>query len=590
MNKKIFSIFCVFMSALLILPLNQIASAAPIPEEYISNEIIFYKKDDVVCSSVSATGVSGDSNQAKIWGWLINNGLTPEQAAGVMGNIQAESGFSPTRHEGGKAWGSGGWGLAQWTFERRTKIANAIPSDLKKYYNQTYGGSPNEKGQIASIPVEDNDKLLIFELEYLMQESISRKVTARGYTKGGSEWEFLKTMSSVEDATVFWHNNFEVSNDSAARVIQSRGGAAKKIYETFKGSTPQSSSSSSSGSTNVSSSSSKITFIGDSITAGMKSDLSSAFSGANVEAEVGKGISWVNSRLKSGMTLNDTVVINIGTNDNFPVNEAKTMLDLLKDKKVYLVNNFGKGGNVNFVTVNNGINVAAKGRSNVKILDWKAEVEAKAKATNVSDRSFYEADGYHINKTSGKELYIAFLKKSIGGSSDNKAGECSDSKTEEGGSGDLSKYVKMYAWPSYSKPNINRKPEYAQAISTAKSEGRYVGDYCHGGGVDCGGFTTTLIYDSGYDKEFNSKAKGGSTIAQESWMKRNWQALGKGSTINVADLKPGDVAVNPKHTFIYVGEIDGFNSKIASASQCVRAPMAGKESLTSADINWYRKK
>ena len=91
---------------------------------------------------------------------MRNAGLSAEQTAGVMANIQAESGFSPTRHEVGQGWESGGWGLAQWTFGRRTLIANKIPSELKKYYSQEYGGAPNDKGMVDSIPVEDNDKLL----------------------------------------------------------------------------------------------------------------------------------------------------------------------------------------------------------------------------------------------------------------------------------------------------------------------------------------------------------------------------------------------------------------------------------------------
>ena len=101
----------------------------------------------------------------------------------------------------------------------------------------------------------------------------------------------------------------------------------------------------------------------------MKSDLTSTFSESNVEAEVGKGISWLNSRIDSGITLNDVVVINIGTNDNFPVDQAKTMLDKLKDKKVYLVNNFGKGRKGSRVPEGGGDRTVAKvdGKSVKKI-------------------------------------------------------------------------------------------------------------------------------------------------------------------------------------------------------------------------------
>lgn len=153
--------------------------------------------------------------------------------------------------------------------------------------------------------------------------------------------------------------------------------------------------------------------------------------------------------------------------------------------------------------------------------------------------------------------------------------------------GDLPTLVKSYAWPEYhEKPYVQRKPAYIQAIAAAKKEGKYIGG-CEG--VDCGGFVTTLLNNSGFDPEYNYAGKGGNTTIQESWAKKNWQNLGSGSSIDTATLQPGDVAFSPGHTFVYIGNIEGFGSNIASASLCGRAPMAGAESLT-ANTRWYRKK
>ena len=124
-----------------------------------------------------------------------------------------------------------------------------------------------------------------------------------------------------------------------------------------------------------------------------------------------------------------------------PVDQAKTMLDKLKDKKVYLVNNFGKGGSVDFELVNKNIKEAANGRTNVKVLDWKAEVEKKAKADGVGDRDFYKEDGYHINETKGRELYIQFLKDSLKGIGDGESDECASSSSADGS---FSEYVLKY--------------------------------------------------------------------------------------------------------------------------------------------------
>lgn len=151
-------------------------------------------------------------------------------------------------------------------------------------------------------------------------------------------------------------------------------------------------------------------------------------------------------------------------------------------------------------------------------------------------------------------------------------------------SGDLSALTKAYAWPEYTAGRTDQQPAYTAAVSKAKSESRYTGG---ANGNDCGGFVTTLIFDSGFDKKYNSDAKGGNTLSQESWLRKNWNVI---SSTDAQDRQPGDVAINEDHTYIYVGKIDGFNSVIASASYSDRSPMAGHEGVTDSSFRWYRKK
>ena len=77
-------------------------------------------------------------------------------------------------------------------------------------------------------------------------------------------------------------------------------------------------------------------------------------------------------------------------------------------------------------------------------------------------------------------------------------------------------------------------------------------------------------------------------------MKANWTFLGNSASINTADLRPGDVAINSEHTFVWVGKIDGFHDKIASASTgsgYQRAPMSDSQQVpTDPGYHWYRKK
>jgi len=396
--------------------------AIPDQDFYSGNDILYYDPDSGLCSTGDVT-LTGNNVKEKVWNWLKSKGLSSEQAAGVMGNMVAESGIVPTRHQGtGNVWNSSytgnAWGLVQWDGGRRYsapkggvlgKLREQKPH-LEKYVDIKYDTARNPD---VKIPPVDLDALTLFELEFLYAESTHRPVTARGYGEAANEWETLKLQKTVADATVFWHNNFEVSADSAEQVLNGRGGHSQKIFDEFSG--------------------------------------------------------------KPGATSNQA--------------------------------------------------------------------------------------------------------------------NCSEA------TGDLSQLTLSYAWPEYhAKPYVQKKPEYETAVRKADDENIYTGDPCHGGGVDCGAFVTLLVVNSGFDPAYNHGGKrsegAGNTSAQAAWASKNWETIGTGSTINVADLRAGDVAISDGHTFIWVGEIEGFQTKIASASQCGRAPMAGTESPTSSDptLKWYRKK
>lgn len=86
--------------------------------------------------------LKGSTTEEKIWNYLVGNGLSEYGAAGLMGNLYAESGLSPTNLQNSyeKKLGytddtyttsvdngdyqnfvrdSAGYGLAQWTFWSR---------------------------------------------------------------------------------------------------------------------------------------------------------------------------------------------------------------------------------------------------------------------------------------------------------------------------------------------------------------------------------------------------------------------------------------------------------------------------------------
>lgn len=175
----------------------------------------------------------------------------------------------------------------------------------------------------------------------------------------------------------------------------------------------------------------------------------------------------------------------------------------------------------------------------------------------------------------------------------------SSSDTTCSASGEFAGIILSYAHPKYYPPKyIKRMSAYAEAVSRRMNEGKYVGGSIDGvPGIDCGGFVTAVIQDSGLDPNYNGTGYNSNTITQERYAQEHWELIASGSDFDTSILQPGDVAFTPGHTFVFVGDIPGFESNIASASYSIqpgapsaRAPMAGHESLTSSNIKWYRKK
>lgn len=196
--------------------------------------------------------------------------------------------------------------------------------------------------------------------------------------------------------------------------------------------------------------------------------------------------------------------------------------------------------------------------------------------------------------------YVRYV--ALGGSGDNSCEEDND----------FLAYVKKYVWPEYKgKPFLERMPDYADAVEERNKNGLFVGS-THGVlGIDCGGFVTTLVVNSGLDPDYN-KNNSGISSGQLPYLKANqdkWEIVNPDWNTEIKDesvLTPGDVAFvecnstpydHCKHTYIYIGEVDGYEYHIASASFSEydngRAPMAGREGIIKYDgdrVVWFHRK
>lgn len=150
--------------------------------------------------------LTGSTNEEKIWGFLKTKGLSDEQVAGIMGNLQQESNFDPNIIEGGghsnSATGASfnqGYGIAQWTFERK--------DDLEKF--------------AKSLGKSSGD--LEVQLEFLWHELNNSESEALQALKGATD---------VATATDLFHRKFERSADA---VSDTRIGYGQDIYNKLKG-------------------------------------------------------------------------------------------------------------------------------------------------------------------------------------------------------------------------------------------------------------------------------------------------------------------------------------------------------------------
>ncbi len=422
--KKVLSIL--FIAIILMNSGQQVYANSKFDEEFFNlNNILYYDATET-CVEGSSGPLIGNDNAEKIWNYLKKKGFTDEAAAGILGNAQQESSINPKRYEAdyvekianlhnkmkneptvealGMTWGqwqgeiypslslnkdgyfhSGkhyiGMGFLQWTGVRTYKIS--------------------EKAKSMNADIWD----LGFQLDYLTE-----------YEEGHASWvssEYKNFKGSPEDAAKLFLDKWIVNS------LKERAVYARQFYDMFKGkeNIPTGSSTDNTDPSLTSS----YTFIGDSITVGVKSQLESIFSGSNVKAEIGQGVAWAISQVASD--IKDNIVINIGTNDKFT--NGKDLLEKLKDKKVYLVNVYGAGGNADFETTNKNISNAMSGYSNVKLLDWKSYVDQ-----NGGRDKFYaqEAGGanYHLNNE-GNSLYIKFLQENLGSSQNSSSNICGGS-------------------------------------------------------------------------------------------------------------------------------------------------------------------
>ena len=209
---------------------------------FSQNNIVFY---DPSCSKlVSYDGnvtVGGGLMAEKVWSGLTSF-LTPEQAAGAMGNMAHEGLMNPVLHEEvfrGTNYDiftdntvSYGVGLIQWSWGRRVSMLESVLAnnpELKQYFT----------GHSYNFGFTDGDKFLKELTEEIGEEaadSVANALVALELsvlkTEINKSWSDFYEITSVEEAARYFLYNVEKPNNMASKLPE-RTSDALRYYEMY---------------------------------------------------------------------------------------------------------------------------------------------------------------------------------------------------------------------------------------------------------------------------------------------------------------------------------------------------------------------
>ncbi len=160
----------------------------------------------------ATANLTGNDNIEKAFNYFISKGFSPQQSAGIMGNLYAESGVNPKRvqntgsPEGDKdnitVDNHTGYGIAQWTSRGRQQGL----VDLARSRGMTIEGD------------------LALQLDYLLQELTT------GYKEA---YEAIKVAGDVRTASSIFMTKFERPADQTESAQAKRAAEGQKVLELY---------------------------------------------------------------------------------------------------------------------------------------------------------------------------------------------------------------------------------------------------------------------------------------------------------------------------------------------------------------------
>ena len=450
------------------------ALSAATLREYALNQIFFYDPTGArnYCTSGGDCYIAGDTWDERMWSALRHVGFTPEQTAGLLGNIVHEGG-TPTTQEyayttarntgcttaegkpydihtdfvsdrvhlgsciGGYSAGSEvvgiGLGPIQWSSHGRREgyLTKMAELGLSKYFEgdayKKYGSLSDEqlREKIKSETGSENDYWALWcaAIKFIWTEM-------QGAYKG-----FFNNTTAAEYGA--WASaSYEICAQCMAGGAQYnvRVASAENYWRKYKsgdfaavenGSASVASSGSAVSAASVSSDGSNVTIIGDSITNGAKSNLQQALPKAEIIASDSKqfvgggsadnpsGLEIVN-QLKSVGKLGQTVVFALGTNGTVTKDDVDKVLKTIgPDRQVFLVTNYDIVKTDKYDNNNKAFMAAKASNNNVGVIDWK---NAILSASGKPGDYVLNENTYAVHPTvEGQKLFAQIIKNMIVG-------------------------------------------------------------------------------------------------------------------------------------------------------------------------------
>ena len=189
----------------------------------------------IILSVLPVIPVQAASNEEIIWNYFKSQGFSDAATAGIMGNLEAESGYLPNNLENAAA-NKSGYTDAQFTKEvdagKISREQFIKSTKFGVYSNGSYGYGlaqwtyPTRKAGLYDFAKSRGVSIadLTMQLDYIMKE------LSGSY---GSLKKYLYTAADVAEACLKFHNVYEGSADTA-QMLSGRIARAQAVYNKYR--------------------------------------------------------------------------------------------------------------------------------------------------------------------------------------------------------------------------------------------------------------------------------------------------------------------------------------------------------------------